>query len=128
MPASMKSSFFHCLKGFRVLGWLYSKLEAGSKILYRCAVTDIIRCCNEKDVTINMQITNPVVCVTSKGRLNKQIKPPLVGENAFPLTGFFFARRLTLHLLTVVGYGQLPYPCNSQAKSRDDTSRRGGVM
>ena len=35
-----------------------------------------------------MQITNSVVCDTSKGSIYKQIKPPLVGEHAFPLTGF----------------------------------------
>ena len=35
-----------------------------------------------------MQITNSVVCGTSKGCIYKQIKPPLVGEHAFPLTGF----------------------------------------
>ena len=35
-----------------------------------------------------MQITNSIVCGTSKGCIYKQIKPPLVGEHAFPLTGF----------------------------------------
>ena len=35
-----------------------------------------------------MQITNSVVCGTSKGCIYKQIKPPLMGEHAFPLTGF----------------------------------------
>ena len=35
-----------------------------------------------------MQITNSEVCDTSKGCIYKQIKPPLVGEHAFPLTGF----------------------------------------
>ena len=35
-----------------------------------------------------MQITNSVVCGMSKGCIYKQIKPPLVGEHAFPLTGF----------------------------------------
>ena len=35
-----------------------------------------------------MQITNSVVCDASKGCIYKQIKPPLVGEHAFPLTGF----------------------------------------
>ena len=34
-----------------------------------------------------MQITNLVVCGASKGCIYKQIKPPLVGEHAFPLTG-----------------------------------------
>ena len=35
-----------------------------------------------------MQITNSVVCGRSKGCIYKQIKPPSVGEHAFPLTGF----------------------------------------
>ena len=35
-----------------------------------------------------MQITNLVVCGASNGCINKQIKPPLVGEHAFPLMGF----------------------------------------
>ena len=35
-----------------------------------------------------MQITNSVVCGRSKECIYKQIKPPLVGEHAFPLTGF----------------------------------------
>ena len=35
-----------------------------------------------------MQITNSVVCDTGKGCIYKQIKPPLVGEHAFPLMGF----------------------------------------
>ena len=35
-----------------------------------------------------MQITNSIVCDASKGCIYKQIKPPLVGEHAFPLTGF----------------------------------------
>ena len=34
-----------------------------------------------------MQITNSVVCDASKGCIYKQIKPPLVGEHAFLLTG-----------------------------------------
>ena len=33
-------------------------------------------------------MTNSVVCGASKGCIYKQIKPPLVGEHAFPLTGF----------------------------------------
>ena len=35
-----------------------------------------------------MQITNSVVCGASNGCIYKQIKLPLVGEHAFPLTGF----------------------------------------
>ena len=71
-----------------------------------------------------MQITNSVVCDTRKGSLYKQIKPPLVGE----LTGFVCE---TAHV-TFGGGGEimstarpeLPYLCNSEAKSRDETSRR----
>ena len=76
-----------------------------------------------------MQITNSVVCDTSKGIIYKQIKPPLVGEHAFPLTGFVCR---SAHV-TFGGSGgirstatpELPYPCYPQAKSRDETSRRG---
>ena len=76
-----------------------------------------------------MQITNSLVCCTSKGCIYKQIKPPLVREHAFPLTGFVC---MEAHV-TFGGSGgimstarsELPYPCNSQAKSRDETSRRG---
>ena len=76
-----------------------------------------------------MQITNSVVCGRSKGCIYKQIKPPLVGEHAFPLTGLVCKEA---HV-TFGGSGgimttarpELPYPCNSQAKSWDETSRRG---
>ena len=76
-----------------------------------------------------MQITNSVVCGTSKGCIYKQIKPSLVGEHAFPLTGFVCR---SAHV-TFGGSGgimttarpELPYPCVSQAKSWDKTSRRG---
>ena len=52
-----------------------------------------------------------------------------MGEHAFPLTGFVCR---SAHV-TFGGSGgirstareELPYPCNSQAKSRDKTSRRG---
>ena len=43
----------------------------------------------ESLILIDMQITNLVVCDTYKGMLYKQIKPHLVGEHAFPLTGVF---------------------------------------
>ena len=76
-----------------------------------------------------MQITNSVVCDTSKGCIYKQIKPPLVGEHAFPPTGFVC---MAAHV-TFGGSGgimttarpELPNPCVSQAKSRDETSRSG---
>ena len=38
-----------------------------------------------------MQITNSIVCDAGKGCIYKKIKPPLVGEHAFPLTGFVCA-------------------------------------
>ena len=90
-----------------------------------------------------MQITNSVVCGTSKGCIYKQIKPPLVDEHAFPLTGFVCKEvrcsqyittfSLRPYHVTFGGSGgirstarpELPYPCVSQAKSRDETSRRG---
>ena len=76
-----------------------------------------------------MQITNSVVCDMRKSCIYKQIKPPLVGEHAFPLTGFVCK---STHV-TFGGSGgimsiarpELPYSCDSQAKSRDETSRRG---
>ena len=76
-----------------------------------------------------MQITNSVISDTSKGSIYKQIKPPLVGEHAFPLTGFVC---WPAHV-TFGGSGgirstarpELPYPCYPQTKSRDETSRRG---
>ena len=76
-----------------------------------------------------MQITKSIVCDASKGCIYKQIKPPLVGEHAFPLTGFVCR---SAHV-TFGGSGgirstarpELPYPWVSQAKSRDETSRRG---
>ena len=76
-----------------------------------------------------MQITNSVVCETSKGGIYKQIKTPLVGGHAFPLTGFLCK---SAHVTTGVSSGirstarpELPCPCSSQAKSGDETSRRG---
>ena len=76
-----------------------------------------------------MQITNSVVCGKSKGCIYKQIKPPLVGEHAFPLTGFVCKEA---HV-TFGGSGgirstarpELPYPCSSQAKSRGRLLRGG---
>ena len=79
-----------------------------------------------------MQITNSVVCDASKGCIYKQIKPPLVGEHAFPLTGFVcIAAHVTFGgsgVIRSTARPELPYPCNSQAKSRVGTSLRGGVM
>ena len=59
----------------------------------------------------------------------KQIKPPMVCEHAYPLPGFVC---LVAHV-TYGGSGgirstarpELPNPCNSQAKSRGETSRSG---
>ena len=77
-----------------------------------------------------MQITNSVVCGVSNGCIYKQIKPPLVGEHAFPLTGFVcMAAHATFggHCggIMTTARQELPYPCVSKAKSRDETSRRG---
>ena len=76
-----------------------------------------------------MQITNSVVCGASKGCIYKQIKPPLVDEHAFPMMGFACKEA---HVTFGSSGGimstarpELPYPCVSQAKSRDETSRRG---
>ena len=76
-----------------------------------------------------MQIINSVVCGASKGCIYKQIKPPLVGEHAFPLTGFV---SWSVHVtfggsdgIMSTASPELPYQCVSQAKSRDETSRRG---
>ena len=52
------------------------------------------------ELSIDMQITNSVVYDTSKGSLYKQIKPPLVGKHAFPLTGFVCEGS---HLVAAVG-------------------------
>ena len=69
-----------------------------------------------------------VVCDTSKDSLYKQSKPSLVGEHAFPQTGFV----CKMAHVTFGGRGvimstarpELPYPCVSQAKSWDETSHR----
>ena len=59
----------------------------------------------ESDI-IDMQITNSVVCCTSKGCIYKQIKPPLVGEHAFPLTGFVCrSAHVTVCFQTKLGNG-----------------------
>ena len=76
-----------------------------------------------------MQIPNSVVCDASQGCICKQIKPPLVGEHAFPLKGFVCKEA---HV-TFGGSGrirstarpELPCPYDSQAKYRAETSRRG---
>ena len=79
-----------------------------------------------------MQITNSVVCDASKGCIYKQIKPPLVGEHAFPLMGFVcMAAHVTFGVrsgIMTTARPELPYPCVSQAKSRDEDFSEGGVM
>ena len=76
-----------------------------------------------------MQITNLVVCDMGKGCTYKQIKPPLVGEHASPLTRFVCKEAHIIYGgsggIMSTARPELPYPCNSQAKSRDETSRRG---
>ena len=66
---------------------------------------------------------------TSKGCIYKQIKPPLAGEHAFPLTGFVCKEA---HVTfggssgkRSIAIPELPYPCVTQAKSRNETSWRG---
>ena len=53
-----------------------------------------------------------------------------MGEHAFPLTGFVcYTAQVTFGGsggIRSTARPELPYPCNSQAKSRDDTSRGGG--
>ena len=83
------------------------------KVLFRRTYTE----CNARFMFIYLHI-----CVTARS-------PPLVGEHAFPLMGFVC---WSVHV-TFGGSGgirstarpELPYPCVSQAKSRDETSRRG---
>ena len=80
-------------------------------------------------ILIYMQITNSVVCDANKGCIYKQIKPPLMGEHAFPLTGFVcMAAHVTFGSsdgIRSTARPKLPYPCYSKAKSRVETSRRG---
>ena len=75
-----------------------------------------------------MQITNSVVCDRVNVGFYKQIKPPLVGEHAFSLTGFVCrSARVAFGgsgRIRSTARPELPYPCVSQAKSRDETSRR----
>ena len=52
-----------------------------------------------------MQITNSVVCDTSKGSIYKEIKPPLVGEHAFPLTGFVCETAYVAAILAISHFG-----------------------
>ena len=78
-----------------------------------------------------MLIANSVVWDTSKGMLYKQIKPPLMGEHALPLTVFFCClARATFggrSGIMSTAKQELHYPCDSQAKSRDETRLlRGG--
>ena len=66
-----------------------------------------------------MQITNSEVCDQVNVGLYKQFKTPLLGEHAFPLTGFVCKEA---HV-TFGGSGgtmstarpKLPYPCNFQS-------------
>ena len=64
-----------------------------------------------------MQITNSVVCDTSTGMLYKQIKPPLVGEHAFPLTGFNLHILLTFDRITNYRIGNLHIYSNKKETS-----------
>ena len=73
-------------------------------------------------------ITNSVVFCASKFCIYKQNKPPLIGEHAFPPTGFVC---LEAHVtfggsrgIMTTARPELPHPCNSQAKFRQG----GGVL
>ena len=79
-----------------------------------------------------MQFTNSVVCDTRKDSLYKQIKPLLVGEHAFPFTGLLCK---STHVTNGGSGGimstarvELPFPCYSHAKSREEISRGGGEI
>ena len=56
----------------------------------------------------------------SKGSLYKQIKPPLVGEHAFPLTGFICKTAYVTFGgsggIMSIAWLELPYPCNSSGR------------
>ena len=75
-----------------------------------------------------MQITNSVVCDTSKGCIYSKLNHPW-GEHAFPLTGLVcMAANVTFGGsggIRPTARPEMPYPCNSQAKSRVETSQRG---
>ena len=79
-----------------------------------------------------MQITNSVVCGRSKGCIYKQIKPPLVGEHAFPLTGFVcWSAHVTFGGsggIMTTARPELPYPCNSQGQVSGRDFSEGEVM
>ena len=61
--------------------------------------------------------------------LYKQIKPPFLGEHAFPLTRFVCVEAHVTFGSTggimSTARPELPFLCSSQAKSWDETSRRG---
>ena len=83
-------------------------------------------------ISIDMQITNSVVCDASKGCIYKQIKPPLVGEHAFPPTGFVCKEA---HVtfggsdgIMKIARSELPYPCNSQSQVSGRDFSEGEVM
>ena len=78
-----------------------------------------------------MQITNLEVCDQVIVGLYKQIKQPLVGEHAFPLTGFVcVAAHVTFGgsggIMTTARQ-ELPYPCNSQSQVSGRDFSDGGV-
>ena len=62
-----------------------------------------------------MQITNSAVCGRSKGCIYKQIKPPLVGEHAFPLTGFVcMAAHVTIDYISHPSVSAKIFQCSSK--------------
>ena len=67
-----------------------------------------------------MQITKSVVCGASNGCIYKQIKPPLVGEHAFPLTGFVY---WSAHVTNVLKVKKKKISNDQELKQSEPTSR-----
>ena len=69
-----------------------------------------------------MPITNSVVCGRRKGCTYKQIKPPLVGEHAFPLTEF-----VCIAANVILAYCSLRKLVPQDDSSREEALLVGGV-
>ena len=78
----------------------------------------------------NMQISNSRLCESSKCRVYSAVNHPWWMSMLFHRRGFCGSARL---FVTFGGSGgmmttartELPYPCSPQAKTRDESSRRG---
>ena len=77
--------------------------------------------------TCEVRITKPFVCVTSKGSIYKHNNPLRVVEHAFSRTEFVcepvHAANTSSGGILSTARPELPYPCISEAKSRNETSR-----